>query len=144
MTISLSSPQSSIWYFTPSVFGKRGPNVVDWINKGKATYINKGKALTFLSHQSAPIAAAAAKAELISAAKVVENFENPKLFDKKITNIKPSEQFLSVRRSRAGCISHLLSPAASSHENARNTIPAGDGYGYGDMCGCHPSPYAHA
>ena len=85
VTVDLGKDSDVDFNIISSVFGKRGSNVVDWINKGKATYINKGKALTFLSHQSAPIAAAAAKAELISAAKVVENFENPKLFDKKIT-----------------------------------------------------------
>ena len=51
---------------------------MDWLNKGLATYINKEKARAFLSHQSAPIAATAAKAELSSAAKVVENSENYK------------------------------------------------------------------
>ncbi len=66
-----------------SVFGKGDNNIVDWINRGMATYINKEKALTFLSHQSAPIAATAANAELSSAAKVVENFENPKERDEK-------------------------------------------------------------
>lgn len=60
-----------------SVFGKGDENVVDWINKGLATYINKEKALSFLSHQSAPIAATAANAELLSAAKIVKDFENP-------------------------------------------------------------------
>lgn len=60
-----------------SVFGKGDENVVDWINKGLATYINKEKALSFLSHQSAPIAATAANAELLSAAKIVKEFENP-------------------------------------------------------------------
>ena len=62
-----------------SVFGKGDNSIMDWINKGLATYINKKKALTFLSHQSAPIAATAANAELSSAAKVVKDFENPKL-----------------------------------------------------------------
>ena len=62
-----------------SVFGKGATNVVDWINNGFATYINKEKARSFLSHQSAPIAAAAANEELVSAAKIVENFENPKI-----------------------------------------------------------------
>lgn len=84
-----------------SVFGKGRGNVVDWINKGYMTYVDKEKALNYLhhsalhavtsdssrlstegpavlSHQSAPIAATAANAELSSAAKVVENFENPK------------------------------------------------------------------
>ena len=81
-----------------SVFGKGDENVVDWINKGWATYINKEKALSFLSHQSAPIAATAANAgqssdglfaasqyvqqeidELDTAAKVVKDFVNPKI-----------------------------------------------------------------
>ena len=62
-----------------SVFGKGATNVLDWINKGFATYINKEKARSFLSHQSAPIAAAAANEELVSAAKIIENFENPKI-----------------------------------------------------------------
>lgn len=84
-----------------SVFGKGSGNVADWINKGYMTYVDKEKALNYLyhsalravtsdssrlstedpavlSHQSAPIAATAANAELSSAAKVVENFENPK------------------------------------------------------------------
>lgn len=84
-----------------SVFGKGRGNVADWINKGYMTYVDKEKALNYLhhsalravtsdssrlssedpavlSHQSAPIAATAANAEFSSAAKVVENFENPK------------------------------------------------------------------
>lgn len=84
-----------------SVFGKGSGNVADWINKGYMTYVDKEKALNYLhhsalravtsdssrlssedpavlSHQSAPIAATAANAEFSSAAKVVENFENPK------------------------------------------------------------------
>ena len=83
-----------------SVFGKGNENVVAWINNGLATYINKEKALSFLSHQSAPIAATAANAgqesssylhlsapiaeaaensELSSAAKIIKDFHNPKL-----------------------------------------------------------------
>ena len=52
MTISLSSPQSSRLYFTPSVFGKDEDNIVDWIEKGYATYINKEKALNYLHHSA--------------------------------------------------------------------------------------------
>ena len=83
-----------------SVFGKGNENVVAWINNGLATYINKEKALSFLFHQSAPIAATAANAgqesssylhlsapiaeaaensELSSAAKIIKDFHNPKL-----------------------------------------------------------------
>ena len=46
-----------------------------------ATYIDKEKALLFLSHQSAPIAEAAANKELDSATKVVKDFVNPTLYD---------------------------------------------------------------
>ena len=59
-----------------SVFGKGSSNVIDWIKKGLATYINKEKALAFLSHPSAPIAAAAANAELDSYAKIQQKTEN--------------------------------------------------------------------
>lgn len=62
-----------------AVFGKGFNKILDWYNKGYATYIDKEKALSFLFHQSAPIAATAANEELSSAAKIVENFENPKL-----------------------------------------------------------------
>ncbi|MBO5742140.1 MAG: hypothetical protein J6R54_09235 [Bacteroidaceae bacterium] len=60
-----------------SAFGRGFENILDWIKRGYATYINKKKALSFLSHQSAPIAAAAAKEELDSAAKVIKDFRNP-------------------------------------------------------------------
>ncbi|MDE6493061.1 MAG: hypothetical protein K2L50_00565 [Bacteroidales bacterium] len=64
-----------------SVFGKGGDNIVDWINRGLASYIDKGKALRFLSHQSAPIAAAAANQGLSNATKIVQDFENPKVLE---------------------------------------------------------------
>ena len=62
-----------------SVFGKGDSKIVDWINRGLATYINKEKALTFLSHLSAPIAATAANAELSTATNIVRNFQNPNI-----------------------------------------------------------------
>lgn len=83
-----------------SVFGKRESNVVDWINKGYLTYINKEKALNYLYfsergiskaadnvgqedsnnlYLSAPIAEAAENSELSSAANIVNNFENPNI-----------------------------------------------------------------
>ena len=61
-----------------SVFAKNNISVVEWINKGYATYINKEKALNYL-HHSAPIAEALSDSRLSSAAKVVENFVNPKI-----------------------------------------------------------------
>ena len=86
-----------------SVFGKGNNNIVDWINKGYATYINiektldylhfsersiseassrreSGKALNYL-HHSALKAVTSDNQELISAANIVKNFENPKVSD---------------------------------------------------------------
>lgn len=79
VAITLGEDADIDFNIVSSVFGKGKDNIVDWLNKGLATYINKEKARAFLSHQSAPIAATAAKAELSSAAKVVENFVNPKI-----------------------------------------------------------------
>ena len=77
VSVSIGEDADVDFNIVRSVFGKRDANVVDWINKGLATYINKEKALSFLSHQSAPIAATAANAELSTATKVVESFVNP-------------------------------------------------------------------
>ena len=88
-----------------SVFGKRESNVVDWINKGYLTYINKEKALNYLYfsergiskaadnvgqedsnnlYLSAPIAEAADNSELSSAAKIVKDFVNPVIKDENL------------------------------------------------------------
>lgn len=88
-----------------SVFGKRESNVVDWINKGYLTYINKEKALNYLYfsergiskaadnvgqedsnnlYLSAPIAEAAENPELSSAAKIVKDFVNPVIQDENL------------------------------------------------------------
>ncbi len=86
-----------------SVFGKGGDKIVDWLNKGYATYINKKKTLDYLHfsgssipeasnnreeekamnylHHSAPIAEALSSSRLSTATKVVENFVNPKIYD---------------------------------------------------------------
>lgn len=59
-----------------SVFGKGKEKVISWIEKGYATYINKRKALDYL-HYPAPIAETLSSPRLDTAAKIVENFENP-------------------------------------------------------------------
>lgn len=61
-----------------SVFGKDGDGILNWINKGYLTTVDKEKALAYL-RISAPIAEASDKQELDSATKIVENFENPKI-----------------------------------------------------------------
>ena len=98
VTLSTGVDQDVDFNIVRSVFGKGDENVLDWINKGLATYINKEKALSFLSYQSAPIAATAANAgqsskglssasqpvqqeidKLDTATKVVKDFVNPQL-----------------------------------------------------------------
>ena len=79
VTIDLGKDGDIDFNIISSVFGKGDSNILDWIKRGYATYINKEKARTFLSHQSALIAATAANEELSDAAKLVESFNNPKL-----------------------------------------------------------------
>lgn len=68
-----------------SIFGKAESSVVNWIEKGYATYLNKEKTLEYL-HFPAPIAAAANTQELNDVAKIVQNFENPKLSQQENSN----------------------------------------------------------
>ena len=106
VTIDLGKDADVDFNIVTSVFGKGDNNIITWINKGYATYIDKQKTLDylhfsesnipeasdnreekvqeFLSHQSAPIAATAANSELSDATKIVENFENP-IIDSEIT-----------------------------------------------------------
>ena len=63
-----------------SVYGKNGKGVIGWINDGNLLYADKEKTLDFIS-PSAPIADATQNQELISAAKVIEKFENPQIKD---------------------------------------------------------------
>ena len=62
-----------------STYGKSHGKVLQWLNSGKATYINKEKALEYLASAPAPIAGAKQAQELSLATKVVETFENPEL-----------------------------------------------------------------
>lgn len=68
-----------------SVFGKGEDNIVDWLNKGYARYINKEKALNYLHHSDRHISEALSNPRLVSAAKVVEGFENPKVSDENVS-----------------------------------------------------------
>lgn len=65
-----------------TVFGKGDDNIVDWFNRGLATYIDKEKALDYL-HHSAPIAEALSNPRLISISNIIQNFQNPKVSTKK-------------------------------------------------------------
>ena len=86
VTVDLGKDGDLDFNIVSSVFGKDSNHILDWLNKGLATFIDKEKALAFLYHQSAPIAATAANEELSSAAKVVKDFENPTLEEGKITS----------------------------------------------------------
>ncbi|MEG1839137.1 MAG: hypothetical protein RR220_07595 [Bacteroidaceae bacterium] len=66
-----------------SVFGKGKDNIINWLNKGFTTYIDKRKALDYL-HLSAPIAEASNSSELSSITKIIESFVNPTLEHGKI------------------------------------------------------------
>jgi hypothetical protein len=61
-----------------TVFGKGDDNIVDWFNRGLATYIDKEKALDYL-HHSALNAEALSNPRLIFTANIIQNFQNPKI-----------------------------------------------------------------
>ena len=110
-TLSVGKGNDVDFNIVSSVYGKYNKNVVSWINKGKTLYVNKEKALDYL-RISAPIAEAQDKGELnlsasagktldwfameapkassqtqqelITATKVIENFENPPINEKKV------------------------------------------------------------
>lgn len=83
-----------------SVYGKKGDNVLSWIEEGKMLYTDKKKTLDYISSSApiadatynqgrskaldylyypAPIAETPSNQELSTATNIVENFENPKL-----------------------------------------------------------------
>ncbi len=68
-----------------TLFPKSAKGVINWFVQDKATNIDKEKTLNYL-HLSAPIAEALNNSELISAAKVVESFENPKVESEKVAD----------------------------------------------------------
>ena len=98
VTLDLGIDQDVDFNVVTSVFGKRRNNIINWLNNGYATYINKKKALAFLSYQSAPIAATAANAELSSAANIIRSFKNPNIEDENLRteNSKITDNELKV------------------------------------------------
>ena len=91
-----------------SVFGKGEDNVVDWIERGLATYINKEKALNYL-HHSALRAEALSSPRLSSATKIVENFENP--------SIEENDLFRNVFGGNRGYVGYSKSKRAVRAES---------------------------
>lgn len=82
VTLDLGKGEDVDFNIISSVFGKEGNSVINWINEGNAVYVNKEKALDYL-HLAAPIAAASNNQGLVSATNIVENFENPKIPERK-------------------------------------------------------------
>ena len=78
VTLSVGKGQDVDFNIVSSVFGKGDNNIINWLNSGFATYINKEKALNYL-HLATPIVAASDNQELVSAANIVSNFENPQI-----------------------------------------------------------------
>ena len=79
VTVDLGKGETDIDFnIISSVFGKGDDNIVDWIERGIATYVNKEKALNYL-HHSALRAEALSSPRLISAANIIKYFENPKI-----------------------------------------------------------------
>jgi hypothetical protein len=76
VTLSVGKGQDIDFNIVSSVFGKGENNIINWLNNGYATYINKEKALNYL-HLATPIVAASNNEELDSAAKVIKDFRNP-------------------------------------------------------------------
>ena len=74
-----------------SAFGKNSKGILGWINGGKMRFVDKEKALNYL-HLSAPIAEASDNAELLSAANIVKEFENPSGKER-----KPEFQFIGEK-----------------------------------------------
>lgn len=94
VTLTLGKGIDLDFNIVSSLFGKGDNKIIRWFNSGYATYINKEKALNYL-YLSAPIAEAANNAELSSATKIVEDFENPTLSAEDISSRKgvdPAEE----------------------------------------------------
>ena len=83
VTLTLGEGHDVDFNVVTSVFGKGESNIVDWIKRGFTTYINKEKALNYL-HHSALKAVTSDNQELISAANIVRNFENPNIEDENL------------------------------------------------------------
>ena len=105
VTLSIGQGHDIDFNIVTSVFGKGKDNIIDWFNRGFATYVDKQKTLDYLHHSAlkavtsnnrergkalnklhfsgSSIPEASDNAELSRAAKIVESFENPKVSDGK-------------------------------------------------------------
>lgn len=96
-----------------SVFDKNSKGVINWINERKMLFVDKEKALNYLS-SSALIADATNNSELSSATNIIKNFENPKLEDRILFRKAPDKDFSRrhlnfAERARAELQDRMLS-----------------------------------
>lgn len=80
-----------------SVYDKRGDSVIRWINSDRMLYVNKEKALNYLS-VSVPVTEAQDNRELESATKVVEDFDNSK---HRVSKNMPDERENIIAKAQA-------------------------------------------
>ena len=95
-----------------SAFGKGQNGVVEWINKGQLTYVDKEKALNYL-HLAAPIAAASDNQKLSLAANVINGFKNPKLSGENLRQQRKNsitEEMQSIKTKAQSDGTFMLAP----------------------------------
>lgn len=111
VTIDISKGEIQDLNLVSSVFDKKKIGILKWIEQGKLLYINKEKALNYLS-SSAPIADATNNSRLPTVTNIIKNFENPTL---------PSEE--NIRFREKDTPSDLpTSQVSSSQEKLREEL----------------------
>lgn len=81
VSLTVGKGQDIDFNIIATVFGKGGDNIVDWFDKGFATYVDKEKALNYL-HHSALNTEALSNPRLISVTNIIQNFENPTISER--------------------------------------------------------------
>ena len=81
VSLTVGKGQDIDFNIIATVFGKGGDYIVDWFDKGFATYVDKEKALNYL-HHSALNAEALSNPRLISVTNIIQNFENPTISER--------------------------------------------------------------
>lgn len=104
-----------------STYGKSHGKVVQWLNSGKATYINKEKALEYLASAPAPIAGAKQAQELSLATKVVETFENAELSEESNAIVQMEEVATRTAESLGEDVRIIHDTAEIEGRNDRET-----------------------
>ena len=92
-----------------TLFPKESRGIVNWLNTGKASNINKEKALAWLGALRTHRGTELTEQELSDAAKVIENFENPKTLGENIAendeNSESDDLYRVVDDAESGVLS---------------------------------------